>query len=146
MARQLRFEEGTAGRNSHRPVPLERTGLRSTLGVCETCGSRLHGTASCRHRDDIAFGTVTASHNGEYRGPLKVRLIPPGWSYAEATAIVDRREIRPGQIWQHPLGRRYLVIRVADCSVHLRSKRHLIKTTETKLRAAWTFHSEAHDG
>jgi hypothetical protein len=146
MARQLRFEEGTAGRNGHRPVPLKRTGLRSSLGICETCGSRLHGTASCRHRDDIAFGTVTPSQNGEYRGPLKVRIIPPGWSYAEAATMVDHREIKPQQTWQHPLGRRYIVIRVADGAVHLRSKRHLIKTTETKLRAAWTFHSEAHDG
>jgi hypothetical protein len=146
MARQLRFEENSAGRNSHRPVPLERTGLRSTLGVCETCGSRLHATASCRHRDDIAFGTVTASQNGEYRGPLKVRIIPPGWSYAEAAAVIEHREIKPQQTWRHPLGRRYLVIRVVGGMVHLARKSHVIRTTEAKLRAAWTFYGEARDG
>lgn len=72
--------------------------------LCETCGSREHSTALCMRRDDIVLGVETPSANGEYKGKLPVRVLPPGFSYLSRYAGEPLPKVAKGQLWKKKNG------------------------------------------
>ena len=137
MARALRFD----GAAEEREEPYD-------VAPCETCGSLLHHTAFCRHRDDLAFGTRTPSHNGEYAGPAKVTVLPPGWSHLDSATRGRQKTVLPGQVWANPTGTRYVVRHIVGHVVHLAGMKrgHNAHVSLASMLTKWFYLREAARG
>jgi len=87
---------------------------------CENCGSLGHITARCTKRDDAVMGTETPGRNGEYQGPLEVRHLPPGFSFAENPFELTRPSPMTGQVWRSPNGMLFAIHAVEDGMVTIK--------------------------
>ena len=77
--------------------------------TCATCGSDGHPTSSCTGRDDLTFGTRIKPENGEYHGTARVRVLPPGHSFLDASTRRKPTDVERGQIWYSPDAVRHFV-------------------------------------
>jgi hypothetical protein len=66
------------------------------------------------------MGTATPGRNGEYVGPLKVRHLPPGFSFTDQPFAVVRPNPVPGQVWRSPNGMLFAVHAIEDGMVLIR--------------------------
>lgn len=86
---------------------------RDAVVVCIACGIRHAVTDACRYGD---FTPRDPSRNGPYRGPLKVRVLPPGVTGADliarSRAASGKPRVRAGQVWQGPACRVWRVVRI----------------------------------
>ena len=117
--------------------------------ACENCGSLLHSTPRCTGRDDMVMGTTVPSANGEYRGPLKVRVLPPGASFMDRYARLPLAEIKVGQFWANADGRIHVLERVRGRSLFLyphRSRGMVVRITRSTLLRDWRCVKEAPRG
>lgn len=101
----------TAFRNHNAP-PNQTEG--SWRRICPLCGRRHLVITACAV--DPSYDPEARLRNGAYRGPCRVRVIPPGMSGVELAGGKQKRGwrgiARLGQIWMGPGGDRYRVVKV----------------------------------
>ena len=130
-----------------RGTPRRRTST-SDMEACPGCGS-LHRAVECPDLNEASLASdavdlSTRPANGEYAGPLEVKVIPPGFSFLSRYAGARLPAVDVGQMWYSPDCLPFLVRSVRGQQVTLRRHRRRISygtviVRLSTLRARWTY-------